>query len=398
MNCINSKSFENGCSGLIPCTQFQEFMGLITDNFLDKKPLQSELIMKYVNSDFLIKILHEIKTNCNHDCFAFNFYSIRLDVYELLIKNNIITTNTTNTTNTIDMKFILYNLFKTFVGKDKEKINRLNFYIKYFWNKIIQEDEKSLLDYREEQFQYSMIHSILDGPYSKLNEEYFYKFLELWDCYYPSCELPTTKQPNEISDGLTIYLLLSRKFMSKEIEVLLKRKSYKPHLYEWCINSGDVFNTKNIPFISYLLQENAHIMDEMTLEKFAKVLDVFIKNGKFNFDAKVNETHANLMDYLNQYGYNYFQSPVMKVFEEYVLSAPSNINVKYKKCIPQKNTPFFEIWDEYEYTKDPSFAEKILEKCMNEELRTGQSSYEFLKISGLIHVTSQLIKDEEYWF
>jgi hypothetical protein len=178
--------------------------------------------------------------------------------------------------------------------------------------------------------------------------------------------------------------------MSKEIELLLKRESYKPTLYEWYINSGNIFNSNNIPFISYLLQENAHIMDKITLEKFAQVLEVFIKNGKFNFDAKVSETHANLMDYLNQYGYNYSESPVMKVFEKCNLSAPSNINVKYKNCTSKKNTPYFKIWDEYEYTKDPSLAKKIIEKCMNEELVTGRSSYDFLNISGLIHITSQI--------
>jgi hypothetical protein len=184
--------------------------------------------------------------------------------------------------------------------------------------------------------------------------------------------------------------------MIPELEILFARKSYDPKHYEWHFTSGSNNMVCSVPIISYLLEEFATSADERNLKKIAKLLRVFIENGQINFDKEVIENSATVMDYLNQYGYNYQKSPVMALFSNYTLKPANNTNIlQVYKSDP--NIPYSEIWNKYQYTKDSSFAHEINDACMNEELRTGQCSYEFLKTSGLIFITSMLINDESNW-
>ena len=393
--------FENGCSGDLPCGEIKKFMKLIctpydyiTSSYLQEEPLDKEAkeaILSYLNSDFYELFLDEINNKFNHDCRTLNYISIRMDVYELLMEHRIITIH--SEFNTINMQDILYSLFLDVCSK--KNMSRQKSYINYFWTKLVSVDPKIITNYRHNHC-YSYVHAILNAHHRNIAKEYFHEFLKLWDSYYPEQELPIPPQQNELVDNLTIYLQLAQLFMIPELEILFARKSYDPKYYEWRFSSGSNNMICSVPIISYLLEEFATSADERSLKKIAKLLRVFIDNGRINFDEEVIENSATLMDYLNQYGYNYKNSPVMAVFKDYALKPAKNINIlqKYKS---DPNIPYSEIWNKYQYTKDPTFGHEIIEVCMNEELRTGKCSYEFLKISGLIFITSMLINDEINW-
>jgi hypothetical protein len=390
--------FEPGCSGLLPCAEIKNFMKLIctpydynTGTYLPEESLDKDAILSYLNTDFYQKFLNELLIKYNHDCCIFNYISVRMDAYEFLMENNIITVDGTD--NTLSMKQILYCLFLDVCSK--KNIPRQKSYINYFWTKLMSIDQKIITDYRYNHC-YSYVHAILNAHHQNIAKEYFHEFLKVWDSYYPEQELPNPPQQNELVDNLTIYLQLARLFMIKELEILFSRKSYDPKYYEWRFTSGANNMTFSVPIISYVLEEFAKSSDERNLKKIAKLLRVFIENGKINFDQEVIENGATVMDYLNQYQYNYNNSPVMAVFKDYTLKPAKNVNI-LQKYNSDPNIPYSEIWNKYQYMKDPSYAHQIIDECMNEELRTGHCSYEFLKTSGLIFITSMLINDESNW-
>jgi hypothetical protein len=393
-----SDLFEPGCSGLLPCGEIKNFMKLIctpydyiSGTYLHEEPLDKNSILSYLNSNFRQKFLYELLNKYNHDCCIFNYISVRMDAYEFLIENNVISLE--ESPNTLSMKQILYSLFLEVCSK--KNISRQKFYINYFWTKLVSIEPKIITDYRYNHC-YSYVHAILNSYNNTVAKEYFHEFLKLWDSYYPDQELPNPPQQNELVDNLTIYLQLARLFMISELEILFARKSYDPKYYEWNFTSGANNMICSVPIISYLLEEFSTSADERNLKKIAKLLRVFIENGRINFDKEVIENSATVMDYLNQYGYNYQKSPVMAVFKDYTLKPSKNTNIlQVYKSDP--DIPYSEIWNKYQYTKDPSYAHQIVDECMNEELRTGKCSYEFLKTSGLIFITSMLINDETNW-
>lgn len=395
---IKSDLFEPGCSGNLQCGEIKKFMKLIstpydhiTNTYLPEEHLDEEAILSYLNSDFYPLFLNEIQNKFNHDCCGLNFMNIRMDAYELFMLHNFITVKTSS--NTINMKDILYSFFLDVCSK--KNMSRQKSYINYFWTKLVSVDPKIITDYRYN-YCYSYIHAILNAHHKIIAKEYFHEFLKIWDCYYPEQELPNPPQQNELVDNLTIYLQLARNFMLTELEMLFERESYDPKHYEWHFISGANNMITSVPIISYLLEEFSTSADERNLKKIAKLLRVFIENGRIDFDKEVIENSATVMDYLNQYGYNYQKSPVMALFSNYTLKPAKNTNIlQVYKSDP--DIPYSEIWNKYQYTKDSSFAHEINDACMNEELRTGQCSYEFLKTSGLIFITSMLINDETNW-
>jgi hypothetical protein len=108
--------FDQGCSGNISCGEIKYFMKLIstpydylTGTYLPEEPLNKKAIMTFLNTDFRQKFLDEILNMYNHDCCIFNYLNIRMDAYEFLMENNIISIDKTH--DTISMKHILYSLF-----------------------------------------------------------------------------------------------------------------------------------------------------------------------------------------------------------------------------------------------------------------------------------------------
>jgi hypothetical protein len=371
-DCESFDNFETGCNGNIPCKQYKNFMELICST----KFKNIENVFNILNQEEKEYIIEELFNIPNHDCFGFSLCSISIDFYKMLIENNIAG---------FSKHYTLSKLFKLYVKNTPEKIIHLKNYIDFFWNEIITTDPKSLLDYRENGYGYSIVHSLLASEYPEIRTEYFKKFLDLWDSYYPEMELPMTSQPNEITDGTTVFLLLSRNLMVKELELVFKRRSYQPNLYEWYIDSGHIHNSISIPFVSYILQENSWIISYEKLEKFAQILKIIIDLGKINFDKQVYENGATLMDYLDQYGYIYHNSPVMKVFQNYNLKplTKNTVSYKYKN---DDTVPFLNIWNKYEYTKDSELSTPILKECIAEEEKTGKSLHDFLELSGIIEI------------
>ncbi len=392
-----SDMYEPGCSGPIYCHDIKNFMKLIKSNydysnstFLEDEPLDKDKIMELMNSKFREQFLKELTVKFNHDCCTLLYHHIRLDAYEFLMGQGIITLN--GSSNTISIKDILYVLFLESSNKNKK---RQELYIDFFWNNLISLDQKIITDFRTEKLQ-SYLYAILEGQNRDIIKKYFKSFMELWDTYYPEIEPPSTPQYDEFVDGVTPYLQLARHNLTSELEMLFSRKSYRPNSYEWRFTSKKNADFISVPIISYLLEEFSWITNERNLKKLAKVIRTLIVHGKINYDEVVPETNATLMDYLTQYKYIYDNSPVMAVFVNDKLKPVTNTQIAYKyKASP--DIPFSQIWNKYEYTKDSQCGRQIVDECMEEEFRTGHSSYNFLKESGLIFITSMLINDENNW-
>ena len=120
------------------------------------------------------------------------------------------------------------------------------------------------------------------------------------------------------------------------------------------------------------------------LTKFAEIIKILIEYGKIDYKLTVMETGNNLHDYLNYYGYNYENSPVMDAILSYgEIDKATNIPLNAYQYHFSEEIPYDYIKYKYEFTKDPAMGKKIMEEVLEEEKKTNIPYSNFLSSSGL---------------
>ncbi len=359
--------------------QFYNF----NDNITEDK-IKEFIDLLYTNSikdyDKLIEVLesnefNDILYNLINHTYDINitYSKINFDIIELLRGFNKIDILQNNKFCVID---ILCELFL-------ENNNNINKYIDYFWSWVeTSSTPYALIDYRTHNKSLDKI--ILQCKNKDIRKEYFNKYLDIWDRYYPDQELPESPQPTETTDGENVFYLLAQNFMDQELIRVFSRASYDPKLYEWRkydYNFDHEFMA--VPLVSYLLQEFSYLRKEKDLEKLANTLNVLINYGKFNFDQQVIDAGYTVSDYLNHYGYVYKSSPVIHMFINNFDLIPQSNKQFCDYYNYNENKPYDMIWKKYEYTKDPSLIKDILFDIKEEYIKTGIDSDKFLSDSGI---------------
>ena len=373
------------------CENLSYFISLITTpkykNEKDSKmyygkeeELNSSIILDYMKSSGFCKSISRLINN-KHDCVGINITDIRLDVIEMLrLNGHINMSRKAHTFNVVDIMYALFCEFNT----NPEFCTRNYEYINYFWIWIENENPKMIVDYINPQTSAHLIQAILQSPNQIVRNEFFDLFLEHWDHFYPSYELPTTIIHNEMVDGDNLILILARNFMGDKLKKLFQREGYSSSNYTWYQNYKLNNTTFTVPLIPFLLEENSWMRTKKDLTKFAEIIKILIEYGKIDYSLTVMETGNNLQDYLNYYGYNYENSPVMDAILSYnKIDKATDIQLNAYQYSFDKTIPYDYIQYKYEFTKDPTMGKKIFEEILEEEKKTKVPYSNFLSSSGL---------------
>lgn len=373
------------------CEKLSYFISLITTPkykdeqdskmYYDKEEdLNSSMILDYMKSSGFCKSISRLINNC-HDCVGINITDIRLDVIEMLRLNGHI--NMSRKVHTFNVVDILYTLFCEF-NTNPEFCTRNYEYINYFWIWIENENPKMIVDYINPQTSAHLIQAIIQSPNQIVRDEFFDLFLAQWNHFYPSYELPTTIIHNEMVDGDNIILILARNFMGCKLKTIFERDSYSSSNYTWYQYYKLNNTTFTVPLIPFLLEENSWMRTNKDLTKLAEIIKILIEYGKIDYSLTVIETGNNLQDYLNYYGYNYENSPVMDVILSYnKIDNATNIPLNAYQYSFNETMPYDYIQYKYEFTKDPTMGKKIFEEILEEEKKTNVPYSNFLSSSGL---------------
>ena len=379
------------------CDDFAYFISLITTPkcknssiiyYDPEEEIDFNEILYYMKSSKFCKSINRLINN-KHECVGFNITDIRLDVIDFLREHGHI--NMSRKAYTFNVLDILYTLFSEY--DNNPKFWRRNYeYINYFWIWIENEDPKMLVDYINPQTSSYLIHAILQSYNEKIRYEFFNLFLEKWEYFYPMKECPVNANHTEtidgkIVDGENIILILARNFMGDELKKFFKHKKYSYSNYTWYQYYNINGSSYTVPLIMFLLEENSWMRRKEDLTKFAEIIDILIKYGKIDLTLKVIESGNNLHDYLNYYGYNYVNSPVMKVIMSYgQIEKETHIPLSIYQYNFDEDIPYDYIRYKYEFVKDITMGDKIFNEISEEEKKTGISYSKFISESGLINI------------
>jgi hypothetical protein len=234
----------------------------------------------------------------SHECISYNIYDMHFDVIQFLIQNDYISIE--KKPNTFYVIDIIVALFHEFSRTENLK-SRLKEYIDYFWNFIVEKNAFAIINYVNEKNNYTIINYILNSNDKSIQLTYTNKYIDLWNHFYPD---------EEVNSVYNVYIQLA---LDNNVEVLKKlflRKSYNSNMYEWNMIDYDNKNINSISLICFLLKENYYIRDVDKIQNLANTIKILIEYGN------IKENKQILMEYINNFNYNYSSSPIMKIFED----------------------------------------------------------------------------------
>ena len=383
------------------CSDIQTFKTLFcTPTFFNNKTNKYKyLLMPPINFDKIIEFMESYSFNNiykdifshSHECISYNIYDLDFNVIQFLIQNEFISID--KKPNTFYIIDIITSLFCEISHSDNIK-TRIKEYIDFFWEYIIEANLSIIINYTNETTGYTMANYILNCLDINVRLEYINKYIDIWNTFYPDTELKSTYQMNENVDGYNVYMQLA---LDNNIDVLKKlflRDSYNSKNYEWRVFDTNNKDIISVPIISFLLKENYYIRDIEKLQELADTILVLIEYGKIPYDLIVPETENTLMDYINKFGYNYPNSPIMKVFKKYpIKNNVTNIpipDIYDDTRIDSSNIPYWNVFKKYEYAKNPDFAQQIMKDILEEYQITNIDYSNFVEYTGFYHILKDI--------
>jgi hypothetical protein len=148
---------------------------------------------------------------------------------------------------------------------------------------------------------------------------------------------------------------------------LLSLNYYDDLLYKRILPMIDKKNYPNLKHIAKILYLYA---DRKSIESINHVTNNINFLLNLNNDININESFLiqinsggkklhNITDFLIHYGWNYPNSPMMKIFPS---DLPPPINMKFSEYDISETNSYYNIFNKYKYTKDPNIYPEIIQE------------------------------------
>ncbi|AYV77259.1 MAG: hypothetical protein Barrevirus25_2 [Barrevirus sp.] len=153
--------------------------------------------------------------------------------------------------------------------------------------------------------------------------------------------------------------------------LLLEEAKTNVNTYDNYYNDG---RRTVLPMILGQLLNDAKVKKPEFLQETANCFRILIEKGNYDINLLAHYddgTCHNITDYLNYYGYNYPNSPIMEVFSNLILPEP--LDPDCKNYIVRERlyvTPFTTVLEKYKYMKDPTKYHIVIAE-LEEVLRSG---------------------------